>query len=110
MSGYQTPKLFDEAKYDGECSLCGKEIPKGAPLWLMNGKAYCMEHTKAEISTESGTNDPSPMKSAPISSGSVDSKFWMMQMENLCYQLKLISEAIKENTAIQERIWNERRP
>jgi hypothetical protein len=110
MTDYRIPRLFEEAKFDSNCLICGNEIPKGSPFWLLNGKAFCMEHTKAEISTESGANDPSPSKSAPISSGSVDSKFWMMQMENVCYQLKLISEAIKENTAIQERIWNERRP
>jgi len=65
MSGFENPKLYEEGKYDSVCALCANEIAKGAPLWWFNGKAYCMEHSKAEIRTEGAApshiaDNPSP--------------------------------------------------
>jgi hypothetical protein len=107
MPEYKSAKLIVSNK-GGECALCDEQFEPGVPIWYHNYRAYCANHTEAEIMAESEARVPSPSNAAHPDS--VTSKFWLMQIENLCYQMKLISEAIKENTAIQERIWNERRP
>jgi hypothetical protein len=108
MPEYKSAKLIVSNK-GGECALCDEQFEPGVPIWYHNYRAYCANHTEAEIMAESETRVPSPSKSAPISD-SVTSQFWTFQIEGLMYKMQLICDAIKENTAIQERIWNERRP
>jgi hypothetical protein len=108
MPEYKSAKLMISNR-DGVCALCGAEFCSGIPIWWFRGAAYCGMHTEDELMAESEARVPSPSKSAPISD-SVTSQFWTFQIEGLMYSMKLIAEAIKENTAIQERIWNERRP
>lgn len=66
MSGYNEPKLM-ESNRPGICALCAEEFEEGAPFWWFNGRAYCANHSKAEIRTEvvsapsqSASRDPSP--------------------------------------------------
>jgi len=108
MPEFKSAKLMISNR-DGVCELCGSEYCAGIPIWWYHSRAYCGMHTEDEIKAESEARVPSPSKSAPMSD-SVTPQFWTFQIENLSYAMKLIADAIKENTAMQERIWNERRP
>jgi hypothetical protein len=63
MSGYNEPKLM-KSNREGVCALCANEIVPGIPIWWFNGKAYCGEHTDAEIRTEAPVS-PSERGPAP---------------------------------------------
>jgi hypothetical protein len=116
MSGtqFQKPKLLVSNR-PGACAMCAEEFDPGFPIWWFNGKPYCAHHSEAEISTEAGeTSIPSPVSTNSAPPASVDSRFWISELDklsgNITYSMKLVADAIKENTKMMEKIWNERRP
>lgn len=69
MSGnFREPKLL-ESNREGECALCGKEFERGSPIWWFNGRAFCGDHPKAELTEGEGIapqqRAPSPSPSSP---------------------------------------------